>query len=250
MSVRNTDTVAAGAPAVCPTYRVPLHMLRPPVDAGTPWIWAPPSLAQPCSQLCTAEQFAEPLFLQWCEAIRIRPVKHRKHWEFAWVLAAIKAAGLLQPGRRGVGFGVGREPLVSVMAALGLQVTATDISAALPEAATWVEAQQHAADLVDLHHAHLIGDAQFAGQVSFRQVDMRSIPPDLRDFDFCWSLAVLPVLGSIDAAISAVEQSLKTLRPGGLAVHTLELNIESDIGTLQLPTLSLFRKCDIEILAA
>lgn len=46
------------------------------------------------------------------------------------------------------------------------------------------------------------------------------------------------------------EQSLKTLRPGGLAVHTTEFNLSSNDATFEHPTLSLFRKRDIEDLYA
>jgi hypothetical protein len=61
---------------------------------------------------------------------------------------------------------------------------------------------------------------------------MRSLPSDLRDYDFCWSVCALEHLGSIAAGLEFVRNSLATLRPGGLAVHTTEFNFLNDHQTI------------------
>ena len=43
------------------------------------------------------------------------PRKHRKQWEFCYILQALCRAGVMRVSARGLGFGVGREPLVAVL---------------------------------------------------------------------------------------------------------------------------------------
>ncbi|CAB3733546.1 hypothetical protein LMG22037_05808 [Paraburkholderia phenoliruptrix] len=51
----------------------------------------------------------------------------RKQWEFVYTLEALSQARMLAPGKRGLGFGCGEEPLAAVMAKRGSIVTATDL---------------------------------------------------------------------------------------------------------------------------
>ncbi|MBV5337004.1 MAG: hypothetical protein J0653_03215, partial [Deltaproteobacteria bacterium] len=65
--------------------------------------------------------------------------------------------------------------------------------------------------------------------------------------DFCWSSCSLEHLGSIKAGLDFIKASLKTLKVGGVAVHTTEYNVSSDEATIDNnPTLVLFRRCDIQ----
>ncbi|MGH6981103.1 MAG: hypothetical protein ACREFC_07830, partial [Stellaceae bacterium] len=70
-----------------------------------------PSLRGAVSQLCTANQFREPEFARWCGVVRLAAAHHRKIWEYVYILQVLDEAGMLGPGRSGLGFGVGREPL-------------------------------------------------------------------------------------------------------------------------------------------
>jgi SAM-dependent methyltransferase len=64
--------------------------------------------------------------------------------------------------------------------------------------------------------------------IEFRHVDMKAIPLEFeRKYDFCWSSCALEHLGSIANGLAFIEASLRTLKPGGLAVHTTELNLGS-----------------------
>jgi len=93
-------------------------------------------------------------------------------------------------------------------------------------------------------------DDLFEERVSFRRVDMRDLPDDLVDFDFTWSSCAFEHLGSIDNGLRFIVDQLRTLRPGGVAVHTTELNVSSNTDTLETDEIVLFRRCDIERLAA
>jgi SAM-dependent methyltransferase len=58
-----------------------------------------------------------------------------------------------------------------------------------------------------------------------RYLDMNRIPSDLEGFDFVWSLGSLEHLGSLDNSNRFILESLRCLRPGGIAVHTTEYSI-------------------------
>lgn len=229
-------------------YHSPLALLRPPVDRRIPWRFTPPSLAHPVSQLCTSEQLLELPYRQWAEALGLVPNPHRKVWEFCYVMAAVAGHDLLRPGMRALGFGVGKEPVPSLLARHGVTVLATDAPFATIEGQGWDTTGQHAAEAMALHRPRIVDAATFAAKVSFRPVDMNAIPEDLTGFDFCWSSCAFEHLGSIDRGLAFFENSLRTLKPGGIAVHTTEFNLSSDDDTINRPQLCLFRKRDIEAL--
>ena len=209
----------------------------------------PPSLADPISQACTQAQFDTPVYRHWCEEIREAPRYHRKQWEFCYILQALSIAGTLYPGRRGLGYGVGTEPLTAVFAARGCQVLATDLDRGEAQRAGWVDTNQHASELSALNARGICDPVQFAKSVAFRFVDMNAIHGDLVDFDFTWSACCLEHLGSIDHGLAFIENSLRTLRPGGIAVHTTEFNCSSNRTTIDHAGTVLFRKRDILALA-
>ena len=227
-------------------YLIPVWLLAPPASPLVPWILEPPSLARPTSQLCTAGQFDEPDYAAWCATIAEIPRPHRKQWEFCWILAALRAADAIRPGARALGFGVGTEPIPAMLASHGVEVVATDAPPGVVDIQGWSETRQHSSDLSGLYRHELLEEAAFRERVTFRPVDMNAIPADLRGFDACWSSCCFEHLGGIAAGLDFVENSLATLRPGGVAVHTTEFNLGSNDRTLETPGLSLFRRRDIE----
>jgi hypothetical protein len=208
-----------------------------------------PTLTAAGSQLCTAGQFREPLYAEWCQAIKQLPRLHRKQWEFVYVLQVLQASGILRDGARGVGFGCGQEPIPAVLALRGCTIVATDLGADDAAGHGWMETGQHAQRLEDLNLAGICPPDLFADRVSFRPVDMNRIPADLQDFDFTWSSCSFEHLGSIDHGLEFVVNSTKCLSPGGIAVHTTECNLTSNSTTLESRDLSLFRRQDFERLS-
>ncbi len=74
---------------------------------------------------------------------------------------------------------------------------------------------------------------------------MNAIPSDLRDFDFVWSACALEHLGSLRRGLDFILNSLACLKRPGLAVHTTEFNVSSDIETVEEEGCSVYRKKDI-----
>ena len=185
----------------------------------------------------------------WCRQLQVPIVFHRKLWELSYVLQAIHEHGHMRPGQRGLGFGSGSEPLSSYLASLGVRSTVTDLPIEEAEGRGWVETHQHASSLDNAFHPHIVAREQFDRLVDFRAVDMNAIPEDLRDYDFCWSVCALEHLGTIERGLQFIERSLDTIRPGGLAVHTTEFNIEADGPTIDNWPTVLFQRRHFEALA-
>jgi len=231
-------------------YRAPLFLIAPPADPATPWRFEPPSLSAPVSQLCTHSQMLAPEYREWLEALNLPSVMHRKFWEFAYILAIMRQAGVLAPGKRALGFGVGKEPVPSLLAKLGLDVVASDAPPDVIAGVGWETTNQHSSALQELHHPAVVDLEIFNQRVSFRPVDMNAISDDLTGFDVCWSSCAFEHLGSLKRGLDFVENSLKTLKPGGLAVHTTEFNLDSNAETVEAKNLSIFRRRDFEELAS
>lgn len=175
---------------------------------------------------------------------------HRKNWEWVFILHHLLASGLVRPGARGLGFGVGGEALTAVLAGEGASIVATDAPADVAAAGGWSpDDNQLAAGLASIPRMGL-DEVTFRRRVAFRPVDMRSIDADLRDFDFCWSSCALEHLGSLQAGTDFILESVNRLKPGGVAVHTTEFNLSSDAETLSTGWCVLYRRCDIGRLVA
>jgi SAM-dependent methyltransferase len=211
---------------------------------------AAPSWSPIASQLVTQAQIDTTLYWHWCNEIRDVPRYHRKQWEYVYLLQALDAAGMLAPGKRGLGFGVGREPTVSVLAQRGCDLLVTDLANEAAAHIGWRDSQQHASTLDELHHAEICDLATFQARVKHRVQDMRAIDDDLRTggFDFVWSLCAFEHLGSLEDGLRFVRASLDCVRPGGIAVHTTELNVSSNDATVDHGATVLYRRRDIETL--
>ncbi len=185
----------------------------------------------------------------WIGELKTAHIFHRKLWEFAYVLQAIHESGCLIPGARGLGFGCGEEPLPSYFADHGVFVTVTDLEPTEAAAQGWIDTSQHTSSRDAAYHAHLVSREHFDRYVSLRYVDMNAIPSDLLDFDFCWSICALEHIGSIQKGLDFIENSLRTLRSGGVAVHTTEFNYLDDERTIDDWVTVLFQKQHFRLLA-
>ena len=174
---------------------------------------------------------------------------NRKVWGWCYVAQGLHERDMLQPGRRGLGFAVGQEPLVSLFASQGCEITGTDLDTGRASDAGWVETQQHASNLSMLNQHGLCDPAEFTRRVSFRHVDMNHIPSDLQGYDFVWSACSLEHLGSLSLGEQFIYNSLACLKPGGIAIHTTEFNVSSNDDTIDHRGTVIFRRCDMERIA-
>jgi len=203
------------------------------------------------SVVCRFEHFSQPWYLKWVAALGMQSTGiqayHRKPWEYAAVLQTLEERGLLQPGARGLGFAVGREPLVSMFAKLDIDVVATDLQSKKRTALTWARSEEHSDSASDLFRSELIDRAQFNRHVTFQHADMNGKWTFQEgSFDFVWSCCAFEHLGGLEKGLRFVQRSARLLRPGGVAVHTTEYNCSSNDQTVSRGPGVLYRRRDIE----
>ena len=194
---------------------------------------------------CSAADFIRPEFARICAELMIAPRYHRKIWEWVFIVHNLRRQGMLVPGKRGIVFGVGLEPLPSLFAKHGADVMATDA----PEdvGVHWSSTGQFTTKLDELRVPSIVDEETFGRRVSYATCDMNAIGEGFAGFDFCWSSCCFEHLGDLQAGLDFVVNSVeKTLKPGGVAVHTTEFNLSSDDETVASGPTVIYRKRDIE----
>lgn len=195
---------------------------------------------------CNAADMLHPRYRELCSLLLLPPNFHRKLWEWIFVLHHLLEADVIQSGRTGICFGVGNERLPALFAARGATVMATDAPPQVKNSSGWAASGQHAASRESLRQPHICPNNQFDALVTYRFCDMNDIDSDLTGYDFAWSSCCFEHLGSIEAGIQFVINSVeRCLKPGGIAVHTTELNLSSDEDTLTTGGTVLYRRRDI-----
>ena len=199
------------------------------------------------SSTCQAEDFFHPQYTKICKLMGQRPQLHRKQWEWVFILNALIKNNALQDGARGLGFGVGTEPLPAVFASLGVEVMATDAPMEVLNAGDWKASNQHSGDVAQLYFPNIAPNDLVRKMVSHKPCDMNDIGGEFSNYDFNWSSCCFEHLGSIELGLQFVINSVeKTLKPGGIAVHTTEFNSSSNSDTVSEGGTVLFRLRDLE----
>ncbi|WP_353203374.1 class I SAM-dependent methyltransferase, partial [Sphingomonas sp.] len=201
------------------------------------------------SKASTQEDIESDWVAHWSAQLKTAVIYHRKLWEFGYVLQVLYERGHLVPNVRGLGFGCGVEPIPSYLASCGVLTTVTDLPRDAAQAKGWIDTNQHVAALESAFHPHLVDRATFDTHVDFREADMNAIPASLQNYDFCWSICALEHLGSIQQGLDFVENALSVLRPGGTAIHTMELNVDETGPTIDNWMTVLFQRKHLEALA-
>lgn len=202
--------------------------------------------SQLTSCLAAVDHLESPAFRHWAEALGLRWRRHRKLWEFCFICQALYERGMLERGRRGLGFAVGEEALPALFASRGCEIVATDLDATDERSGPWAETGQLADSIEKLERPDICAPEDFARLVRFRAVDMNRIPHDLKEFDFTWSSCSFEHCGSIALGSEFLIRQMDCLKPGGVAVHTTEFNLTSNEDTLTEGWTVIFRRRDID----
>lgn len=198
------------------------------------------------SSMCSQAKLESHEFIIWTRAMHEREGHlHRKLWEWCYISQALFERGFLEPGMKGLGFAVGQEPLPALLASFGAELVASDLDTEESRQKGWVDTDQHAAGMIDLNNRQLCPEDLFQKK-RFRFVDMNNISEELLNFDFVWSSCSLEHLGTLQLGEEFIMNSLKCLKPGGLAVHTTEYNISSNFRTIKKGQSSIYRKRDLK----
>ncbi|MBW8745439.1 MAG: hypothetical protein JF628_14075 [Sphingomonas sp.] len=203
---------------------------------------AKPTLADPVTQVATAEQLREPVAGGWMARLRPKGTSGTEHWRKAYTLQALRRYGMLEQGALGLGFERSASGMPAALAAMGTRVVA-----AFP---TRAGSQPKTAPLKrDLADRAPCSKAVFDENVSARVCSWRRIPEDLVNFDFLWSARANEALYSVAAAAQFVEDAMACLRPGGLAVHTFSYDLTPSGRSIPSTERVLIQQGDIERIA-
>jgi hypothetical protein len=179
---------------------------------------APPSLADPVTQVATGDQLREAAAGVWMARLRPKGTSGPEHWRKVYTLQALRRYGMLEEGALGLGFERSASGIPAALAAMG-----TKVVAAFPiRSGTQPKPAALKRDLADRAPCSA---AAFEANVSARVASWRRIPADLVNFDFLWSARANEILFSVAATAKFVEQAMACLRPGGLAVHTFSYDL-------------------------
>lgn len=203
------------------------------------------------SQAIRYRDFSSKWYKRWSRVLRQenglydRKI-HNKAWQNAAILQALHERGYLKASNKALGFGVGTERVPSALASLDLLVTATDQDYKKGKKQGWDHIGQLTKTRDDLNQYGIADGEKFDKNVEFMNCDMNNIGPEFNNnYDIIWSNCALGHLGSIELGLKFIEQSLECLKPGGIAVHTTELNVVSDDDTLDMSDTVVFRPKDI-----
>lgn len=200
------------------------------------------------SSICTQASLLSPVMQEWQTRFKERPVHlHRKIWEWCFICEALAERGMLRPGKRGLGFAVGQEPLTAMFARMGASILATDLFVDRAEEMGWVDTGQHADSYDALNDRGLCDPKEFNRLVKFQFADMNDIGTSFDgQFDFLWSSCAFEHLGDLQKGTQFVRNAIRCLKPGGYAVHTTEFNLSSNEETVEQGNTVLYRRRDIE----
>jgi hypothetical protein len=164
-----------------------------------------------------------------------------------FIVKALEKLGMLRPGKRGLVFAAGNEPLISYFASKGVEVVATDMFPDQAGVELWSRTGQHASAKDGLFKPGLVSKKEFDRLVSFQHADMNHISKEFYgQFDFVWSTCSVEHVGSISLGHRFALESIELLKAGGVGVHTVEFTLSSLDTTIERGDTVLWRQADIQ----
>ena len=185
--------------------------------------------------------FYDKAFQVFCEEIG-HPVEiWSRRWEW-WKIAQAIERYIDLHRSKGLGFGCGDEPLPVYFARHGAHITVTDLDPDDEKKTVWDTKLKTAEGCSE----------DTLSRIQLDYVDMTAIPDHLlqQQFDFLWSASSFEHLGSLQAGSDFVIKSMQCLKPGGIAAHTTEFNVERNDITINDEVMAVYRKRDIDDLVA
>ena len=223
-----------------------LENLVPPEIFSLGYSERPSSRLDWKSEIISEKRFKEKNFFLWMNFLRDNPRLHSKQFQNYAIMEAANC--IIDSGKidvKAMGFGIGTEPIPAGLAKLGFHVLATDYLDG--EIATeWKNTDQLVSSPEDLNVRGILTENEFKSKVRFANMDMNQIPENLNaQFDFVWSSCALGHIGSYQKGLDFILRSVELLAPGGIALHTTELDVSPGKSRFESPTLNLYREEDL-----
>ena len=163
----------------------------------------PPTLKAPVSQACTLAQFKEPVFADWARHVGVgRETGSIATWERVFIMRVLDRYDVARSGARGLGVGGIGDPLADALASAGCRLVLTSPAPS---------------------------DAPLPVGATARTLDPHSLPDDIAGFDFCYVTRDAGPDADRQGTLRFVEDLLRGLKPGGLAVVMLAMDVLEDV---------------------
>jgi len=180
----------------------------------------------PLCQLTDPFKWYEPAWraamdaLQACPPYEPPDFIHRKAWEWVHTLYGLSQLGMLSRDKRGLGVGVGWEPLSYFLANHVDHVVATDLYAVDDQ---WSTSGAREGDPVILEDPDKFAPYPYdKARVDFKRMDGRHLEFPDESFDFIWSCSSIEHFGGHPGAAEAMQEVERVLRPQGVAAVITE----------------------------
>ena len=199
LGIVELDSVPAEALEPTRLGRTPVQQARHLVDSKSQ-----PLFCDPVSQAMTGSQVREDAFAHIGRDIDLSGQGARATWRKLFLLQALSRYGFLAGGGRALNFGDADADLALFLASRHIAVTLGEDASRRPPIARDSATQY----------------------LSRRAMDFTDIPLDLRGFDFIWTDGLANHLGG-GSARQFIVNAMDCLRPGGLAIHMIDLDLEN-----------------------
>jgi hypothetical protein len=172
----------------------------------------------------TDDQLADPQYQHWLARLANRPVEDAAAWRFAFIAQALERYGMLGKGARGITLGGGGIVLGPVLAAAGCEALLGQLPA------------DHGASDFSWSNV-LCRQLNAAGVPEGTNITLALAdePADQRGFDFMWTIGMAQLGYQAGHTANFLFDLMTVLRPGGFAIHLLDLSSSAAESTASLP---------------
>ena len=198
------------------------------------------------SEIVSEKRFKEDNFFKWMDLLRELPKLHNKQFQqYAIMESANRITSDIGKAKKAIGFGVGVEPIPAALVKLGFDVLATDyLDGSIAE--DWKRTGQLASEFQQLNQRGILTEQEFIDHLKFQNLDMNQSPKEMHgSFDFTWSSCALGHIGGYQNGLDFILDSLNLLRPGGMAVHSTELDVSALGSIFTSPSLNFYKLDDL-----
>lgn len=174
------------------------------------------------SKLCDAADWFRPEVEEIIvNELREVPRFHRKQWESAMIMLALRRQGKMHPGSYGLSMGGGKELVMYAVARQVGQLVVTDL---YDTHTTWDCARTGDPDeYVKQHKPFPVDDARLKAF----QMDMRDLRFDAQSFDFCYSTCAVEHIGEEADFVRHFNEVARVLKDDGVYIFTTEVSYEN-----------------------
>jgi|WetSurMetagenome_2_1015567.scaffolds.fasta_scaffold40116_2 SAM-dependent methyltransferase len=143
-----------------------------------------------------------------------KPSCIRKYWEWDYIAECAEILGYCNNHSKGIGLGVGTEPLVYYFSGRCGEILATDVYSS--------DTNWSCARIDNIEELYKTAYPYPKGRLTFRSVDMRRLQAENETFDFAWSCSSIEHVPSLKDTYRVYKELFRILKPGGHAILTTE----------------------------